>query len=279
MTAPKAFISYSHDSDAHKEWTRRLATDLRHKGVDVTLDQWDLRLGQDVPLFMQEGIADSDRVVLVCSASYVHKAENPSGGVAYERLIVTEEITRSIDTIKFIPIVRNNDGERKIPRFLGARLYIDFRNDQEYEAKLEALARDIHGVPAIPKPPLGANIRAQAEILADGHMSLEEAASEAYGIARGTIVADVAEVGPKNSSPLIWMSHYFDLAVKIPIYGNMRFSPKIERINLAGYDFKMDGDKIIAVERGDKPRVWENMRVERTDLQHALDKIKAYPDS
>src|SRR5882672_5885405 len=51
--APKAFISYSHDSSAHKSWVLKLAGDLRAAGVDVVLDQWDLSAGQDVSMFMQ----------------------------------------------------------------------------------------------------------------------------------------------------------------------------------------------------------------------------------
>jgi hypothetical protein len=41
--------------------------------------------------------------------------------------------------------------------FLGPRVYIDFENDSEYKLKLIELARQIHGAPAISKPPLGLN--------------------------------------------------------------------------------------------------------------------------
>jgi len=58
MGAPKAFISYSHDSAGHQTWVLRLASDLRAKGIDVVLDQWDLVPGQDVSLIMQRGISD-----------------------------------------------------------------------------------------------------------------------------------------------------------------------------------------------------------------------------
>jgi hypothetical protein len=37
-TRPKAFISYSWDDDAHKEWFKELATKLRADGVDARLD-------------------------------------------------------------------------------------------------------------------------------------------------------------------------------------------------------------------------------------------------
>src|SRR2546430_1051676 len=90
--APKAFISYSHDSAAHKEWILKLGKDLREAGVDVILDQWDLVPGQDVSLFMQKNIAEADRVIMVCSSDYVAKSDKGVGGVGYERLIVTAEV-------------------------------------------------------------------------------------------------------------------------------------------------------------------------------------------
>lgn len=158
MSSPKIFISYSHDSDAHKAWVLQLARDLVASGVDVVLDQWDLAPGQDVSLFMQRGISDADRVILVCSEKYVQKADGGSGGVGYERLIVTAEVVQSIDTIKFVPIIRNNNKDKNVtPIFLGPRLYVDFRNDPQYGTKLEDLVREIHGTPAIAKPPLGSN--------------------------------------------------------------------------------------------------------------------------
>jgi hypothetical protein len=155
--APRAFISYSHDSSTHKEWVLKLASDLRAKGIDVVLDQWDLVPGQDVSSFMQRGISEADRVIMVCSAAYVTKSEGGVGGVGYERLIVTSEVVSSIDTIKFIPILRGSNDSGRIPSFLGPRLYLDFENNSEYELRLIELARQIHGAPAISKPPLGPN--------------------------------------------------------------------------------------------------------------------------
>ena len=155
--APKAFISYSHDSSAHKTWVLKLASDLRAKGVDVALDQWDLVPGQDVSLFMQRGISEADRVIMICSSAYVAKSEQGVGGAGYERLIVTAEVVNSIDTIKFIPILRGARHSKKTPSFLGPRMYIDFESDSDYELKLIELARQIHGAPAISKPPLGSN--------------------------------------------------------------------------------------------------------------------------
>jgi hypothetical protein len=35
MTNPECFISYSWDSEAHKDWVRSLATELMSNGVNV----------------------------------------------------------------------------------------------------------------------------------------------------------------------------------------------------------------------------------------------------
>lgn len=157
MSAPLVFISYSHDSDQHKAWVVQLATDLRSNGVDATVDQWDLSPGQDIAAFMQSGVSNSDRVLMVCSEAYVKKADGGLGGVGYERLVVTAELVANIDTKKFLPIIRDNPSAQKTPVFLGPRLYIDFTRDVEYQARLEELLREVHGSPAVSKPPLGPN--------------------------------------------------------------------------------------------------------------------------
>lgn len=156
MDAPKVFISYSHDSEEHKRWVRQLASDLRSARVDVTLDQWDLSPGQDVSAFMQRGITESSRVLLICSDDYVSKADGGVGGVGYERLVVTAELVEQIDTRKFLPILRGNT-KGKIPAYLGPRLYVDFRTDEAYQESLDLLLRDIHDAPQHEKPPLGEN--------------------------------------------------------------------------------------------------------------------------
>ncbi|MCH7712968.1 MAG: toll/interleukin-1 receptor domain-containing protein [Chloroflexi bacterium] len=106
---------------------------------------------------MQRGITESRRVILVCAEGYVTKAEAGSGGVGYERLIVTAEIVQNIDTKKFIPVLRHNAGAHKVPSFIGPRLYIDFSVDGDYQSQLDQLVREILGVPSVAKPPLGPN--------------------------------------------------------------------------------------------------------------------------
>ncbi len=153
---PRVFVSYSHEGSEHERWVVQLASDLRRNGVDVVLDRWDLRLGGDIAAFMESGIGDSDRVLMVCSADYVRKAEAGRGGVGYEKLIVTGELMRDQRTEKFIPVVRGNAAKKKTPSFVSSRLHIDFDDDAEYATQLERLLREIHGAHEA-KPELGTN--------------------------------------------------------------------------------------------------------------------------
>lgn len=156
------FMSYSHDDQAHKGWVLGLATRLVTNGVDVLLDQWDMRLGGDLPRFMETGLAGVGRVLAVCSATYVEKANSGLGGVGYEKMILTGQLMRDVTVARIIPVIRNNLLEEALPTFLSSRLYIDFRDEQTFEAHYAELLRDIHGQPVAPRPELGPNPFTQA---------------------------------------------------------------------------------------------------------------------
>ena len=154
--APKVFLSYSHDSIRHKTWVLTLAKDLCKLGIDPILDQWNLKPGQDFTAFMSAGISSSKRVILVCTKPYADKSNRRTGGVGYEDMIISAELSGSNETTKYLPIVRDNP-DRELPQRLGPRLYIDFSEDSDYDAKLEELAREIHQTPTTEKPAIGNN--------------------------------------------------------------------------------------------------------------------------
>ena len=154
---PKVFISYSHDSPEHRRWVSELGAKLRDNGVDAILDQWDLGPGDDPTLFMEVGVRDSGRVLVICTDSYVSKANAGEGGVGYERMIVTAQLVQNLGTNKFIPIIRQASEEEKMPAFLGARVYIDFTDDSQFDEKFNELLHELHQVPIAEKPPLGRN--------------------------------------------------------------------------------------------------------------------------
>ena len=155
--APLVFISYSHDSPGHKQWVAELASRLRGDGIDVTLDQWELSLGDDVTLFMETALSGSKRVLCICTETYVRKANAGTGGVGYERMIVTAELVKDISTSKFIPVIRQSGGSAERPRFLETRFYVDLSNEEDFKEQYENLLRELHSVPPAEKPPVGRN--------------------------------------------------------------------------------------------------------------------------
>lgn len=163
-THPKVFMSYSHDSEEHKNWVLTLATHLRNHGVDVILDQWDVRLGDDLPFFMEQGLTKSHLVLCVCSDNYTTKANANIGGVGYEKKILTADLMRDNTINYIIPIKRNNE-EGVIPTFFGAALYADFNDDSKYFDSYRELLARIYNEDIVAKPALGENPYRKSSII------------------------------------------------------------------------------------------------------------------
>lgn len=149
------FISYSHDSSAHKKWVGEVSSKLVENGIDVILDQWDLGFGDDVPKFMEHGVTKADRVLMICTEPYVRKADEGEGGVGYEAMIVTSELVRDLGTSKFIPVIRQRSGKALRPKSVSTRFYVNLSEGEDFDEQFEALLRELHQAPSLTKPPLG----------------------------------------------------------------------------------------------------------------------------
>jgi hypothetical protein len=132
-----------------------LATFLVKNGIDVLLDQWDVDFGDDLPAFMERAIRETDRVLLICTDNYIQKANSGAGGVGYEKTIVTAEMFGDQrNRRKYIPVVRNVQGDNKMPTFLGAAYYIDLSEEKD-DADIRAeLIKSLYQVSPV-KPTLG----------------------------------------------------------------------------------------------------------------------------
>lgn len=157
--APRCFISYSWTSREHEEWVLQLGTELRQSGTDVILDKWDLREGQDPHVFMEAMVTDETitKVLLVCDAKYVERANGRSGGVGIESQIISPEVYASAKQTKFVAVVRERDADGKalIPTYYGSRIYIDLSADDLYRQNFEQLVRWIFDKPIYVKPAIG----------------------------------------------------------------------------------------------------------------------------
>lgn len=158
---PAVFISYSWATDAHVDWVANLARRLRSNGVDVHLDQWDVRFGHDLNLFMERYGDPSARVLVVLSDDYAQKADRRgelSSGVGTETSIVSASVYDDLGSNRVVPVIPDSGtvvGRPIAPTYLRGRKWIDFRND--YENEYERLLRELHGIPVEAAPALGVN--------------------------------------------------------------------------------------------------------------------------
>lgn len=155
MTTKKAFISYSWDDDAHKEWVLNLANTLIENGIDVILDQYDLSAGKEMTHFMETAMT-ADKVLVVMTPNYKIKADKRQGGVGYEYSMLTKELyDGEPDKERIIPILKGGDSKESSPMFLATRIFHDMRDQRLFDAKFFELVKLITDRPLVIKPKLG----------------------------------------------------------------------------------------------------------------------------
>lgn len=158
ITEPKVFISYSWSSPDHEAWVLDLAEQLMSDGVEVCLDKWDLREGQDKYAFMEQMVSDEEvsHVLLICDKQYKEKADARKGGVGDETVIVSPDVYQSAEQRKFLPIVAQRDehGDAFVPNYLKSRIYIDL-SEHDFGLEYEKLLRAIFHQPEYVKPEKG----------------------------------------------------------------------------------------------------------------------------
>jgi hypothetical protein len=158
ITHPKVFISYAW-SDVRKEMVLEVGKSLLQDGIDVVLDLWEVRGGDDHHHFMERSVSDPTitKVLAFCDKLYAEKADNREGGVGAEAQILTPELYNKVTSARVIPIACESDDEGKayMPVFLKNRYYIDSRDQTRYADNYRPLVELIYNKPELQKPPLG----------------------------------------------------------------------------------------------------------------------------
>lgn len=151
---PKVFISYAWESTEHRDWILQISCRLQSDGVQVTLDQWDVVPGDQLPYFMEQAIINNDFILIFCTPTYKRKSDARKGGVGYEGDIMTAQVFVGGKRQKFIPLLRIGEWEAASPTWLVGSNYIDFRAGDSSEVNYQHLLDYLHN--RLPKrPPLG----------------------------------------------------------------------------------------------------------------------------
>ena len=159
MEEPKVFISYSWSDQSHQELVKHWADRLVADGVDVVLDIYDLKEGDDKYAFMESMVTDPKvtHVLVICDQVYAEKANARKAGVGTESQIISGEVYEKVKQSKFIPIVCefSDDGEPILPAFMKSRMWINFSSSEAENENWEQLVRLLYGKPQHVKPKKG----------------------------------------------------------------------------------------------------------------------------
>jgi len=138
-----------------RNWADRLLAD----GVEIVLDQYDLKEGHDKYAFMEKMVTDPSftHVLVVCDKAYAEKADARKAGVGTESQIISQEVYKRVDQSKFIPIwcELTLDGEPYLPTFMKSRIGINFSTPELVNENWEQLVRLLFGKPLYQKPETG----------------------------------------------------------------------------------------------------------------------------
>ncbi|WP_200284610.1 SUMF1/EgtB/PvdO family nonheme iron enzyme [Rhabdochromatium marinum] len=144
--SPRVFISYSHDSDAHRQRVLALSERLRKDGIDADLDQYVQGApAEGWPRWMLNRLDWADFVLLICTPTYYHRFrghEEPGNGkgVDWESAVITDAIydERSA-TLKFVPLLFDPADEKSIPEPVRGHRFYCLSSAIEYQALYDFL--------------------------------------------------------------------------------------------------------------------------------------------
>ncbi|MFC6652315.1 toll/interleukin-1 receptor domain-containing protein [Paenibacillus rhizoplanae] len=150
----KVFISYSHDSDEHKNKVLLLSNQLREEGIDSVIDQYDENPAQGWAQWMIEMIKESDYIIAVCSDNYCtrfegNEQEGRGKGGKWEGKYILQFLYEAEKNERILPVVFCEEDIKYIPLALRPYTYYNLQN------AYEKLYRFVTGQPRVIKPPLG----------------------------------------------------------------------------------------------------------------------------
>ncbi|MEU3956090.1 SEFIR domain-containing protein [Streptomyces achromogenes] len=121
-SVPRVFISYSHDSDEHRERVLGFIQALRRNGVDAWADFFvESTPPTNWPVWMQRQVENAEYVLSVVTETYARRFnqnEIPGigAGVRWEGTLITADIYYSTnDKVKYIPVIFSPDDFEHIP--------------------------------------------------------------------------------------------------------------------------------------------------------------------
>lgn len=128
---PSVFLSHTR---ADKAFARKLGDDLVRSGLEVWIDEAEIKVGESLIGKISEGINSADYLAVILSPHSVR-----SEWVTREvEIALTQEINGK--RMKVLPLLFR---QCEVPAFLSSKLFVDFTKEEIYEASLEVLVESI----------------------------------------------------------------------------------------------------------------------------------------
>lgn len=269
---PTAFISYSWESETHRDWVRRLAERLRHDCVCTTLDQWDTAPGDQLPEFMEKSIRGSDFVLIICTPKYKERSDGRTGGVGYEGDIISSEVFVNRNHRKFIPVLRLGSWAEASPSALRGKYYVDLRGDPYDDTNYADLLSTLLGRRPAP-PAVNPVVRCLAVDASVEEASIDKCRLQlTFEVANG-IGEPLAIENTHIEMLLVWTESQAASTIKSTA-GTSSTRPTSARVRVLGDLYMVSGNKVLReirsyfIEPGETVRF--RVSVETTVPQNAV---------
>jgi SEFIR domain len=169
---PYVFLSYSHDSEEHKERVLRLVKQLRLDGLDAHCDREVIAPAQGWLRWMYDQIQRADYVIVVCSEIYRARAEGRDvagrgRGATFEGAVIGTELhEQGMASDKFHPVTFGRLADGTVPFFLRGRTHFDLETPADY-ARLHRVLTGQSEVDLGPVGPIKKHARVAVPPLSD----------------------------------------------------------------------------------------------------------------
>jgi nucleoside phosphorylase len=157
LAAPKVFISYSHDSQEHKDRVLELADRLREDGIDCTIDQYEESPREGWQRWMLNQVEEATFILVACTEQYDRRFRGrevvgKGKGVTWEGGVIIQELYEDQgQNDKFIPVTLAPEDANFIPNPLRSATSYRLNTADGYEL----LYRRLTNQPRTSKPALG----------------------------------------------------------------------------------------------------------------------------
>ncbi len=172
---PRVFVSYAHDTRAHKRQVLRFCRLLRHLGVDVRVDEWDDDVRRDWYVWMIDQFRCADKVIVIASPQYRQAGDGEAlpdcnRGVQTESAMLRDFLhgDRATWTRKILPVILPGRSAGEIPLYLQPSSASHYHVPEITPAGVVELLAVINGTPRpvpVPVSPRHNVLRSAAEVV------------------------------------------------------------------------------------------------------------------